>query len=98
MVATGSAAVTPSHARRKNRQEFLGKVSGLVAAMRRASQQAEVTILQSADRKWFRENPENEPSPEFPSSNDSHLAELETATATLLQDLNNAIEASQVFN
>src|SRR3989344_7109062 len=66
-------AQTPDMARRIQRKIFLGGITGLVTSIRKASQKAETAILQAADRKWFQDNPEDEPPAEFPSANDSHL-------------------------
>ena len=98
MVASGNAIVTPSNARDQKRRGFVSTMSVLVAAIRRASQHAEAAILQSADRKWFRDNPEGKPPPEFTTANDTHLAELETAKAALLRELDDAIEKSRAFD
>ena len=91
-------AQTPDTARKRSRSEFLGKIGGLVAGIRRASQKAEIAITRAADRKWLRDNPEGKPPVEFPTANDSHLAELEAATDTLLAELNEAIANSHAFN
>ena len=91
-------AQTPDMARRIQRKIFLGGITGLVTSIRKASQKAETAILQAADRKWFQDNPEDEPPAEFPSANDSPLAELETIKSTLLRELNDAIEKSHLFD
>ena len=91
-------AATTTQAWQEKRRLFFERMTRLSVELRRASQDMELAVINTAKRKWRRDNPDY--SREFPEPiiEDTHLAELKEIFETFSSKLSDAIGQLQIFD